>query len=99
MLGTGTSRRQFIKVLAGGVVGGMIGVIGKEATAVAQDSDVPPPALEIPGPSVPCRFNSDCPSIGPCATSFCVGESLTSDGQCHYYANTPGRMCRAPVGP
>jgi Dictyostelium (slime mold) repeat len=98
-LGTGTSRRQLIKVLAGGIVGGMVGVVGQEANAAAQDSDIPPSFLEIPGPSVSCRLNSECPSIGPCANSFCVGESLFADGQCHYYANTPGLMCRAPAGP
>jgi len=99
-LGSGTSRRQMLKLLAGGLAGGVTGVFSRQATSIAQ-------AAELPGPTVSCSSDAVCQSaaatLGPCATGVCEGESeifgVPFPGQCVFYGRPPSTMCRPSIGP
>ena len=99
-LGAGTSRRQLLKVLAGGLAGGAAGVFSRQATTDAQ-------AVELPGPTVSCTSDAVCQSaaasLGPCATGVCEGVTeifgVVIPGECVYHGRPPSTMCRPSSGP
>jgi len=99
-LGAGTSRRQLLKLLAGGLAGGVTGAFSRQAIADAQST-------ELSGPGISCTSDTVCQSaaasLGPCAIGVCEGESeilgVQLPGECRFYGRSPSTMCRPSSGP
>lgn len=92
-LAQGTTRRQALKFLAGGVAGGVAGVFGRRVAVQAQADGS-------------CLDDAECraaaaDTIGPCATGTCEGAIpfLGVRGTCQFAPGNPGAICRPANGP